>query len=184
MNKTRIKDYMSIIKKLEKTSAGGVLKVSKDPAEGRVYFCNGCSILSITYNTYYDLLKADADCDLLKITEDAADPYKKFMDDFNNEETTNGRDLPFMFNIYDKTCNIIKSFTAAGDAVFTVVNSVYFSIMKTLDKYDAAPIRCAAENANKKPVSICDPYTESVFLVLPVLCPDLAQKAAAAFNIK
>lgn len=180
MTKKRIKQYITIIKGMNRHGDGRGLMVSRDIAENKVYFCNGHTLLSIPA-AIYDQITETENNRIFEETDRDSLKYAQFLETANNEELTTARVLPFMFSIYNGVANIFKSVNNAGDTVFTVVNNIYFEMLAAVSD-GCGEFTVVKRAPEKSPVLVNDVYGVS-FLALPVHHSDMAKTVKQAFNL-
>ena len=180
IKKTRIKEYVNIVKKMNKVKQDGrVFMVARDIVENKVYFCNGHVVLSVPVSVYDQMIETGEK--VLEVNQRDSAMIANAIESAKKEDMTNARIIPFMHNIYNGVANILKSVNSANETAFTLVNNIYCEMLETVSN-GCGELLVARRAPEKSPVLTSDIYGVS-FLALPIHNNDLTETVKMAFDL-
>lgn len=179
IKKTRINEFLKVVKGMKKADKNGVF-FENNTETGRVSIYNSYMILQIPRALYLLLVETDNKT-MSTVKESSRDFAQKYIESTENEKRVAAKKSAFLFNAGGRICNILKSISeTANDTVFTVVNSVYFEMLETINDYC---VTVSDVDGQKKAVLTFDVVTDSKMIVLPVNNPTIQETARAAFDL-
>lgn len=179
IKKTRIKEYVNIVKRMSKKGDGRGLMVARDIVENKVYFCNSHVVLSVPVSVYDQMIETGEK--VLEVNQSDSALIAGAIEKAKKEDLTNARIIPFMHNIYNGVANILKSVNSANEIAFTLVNNIYCEMLETVSN-GCGELLVAKRAPEKSPVLTNDIYGVS-FLALPIHNDDLVETVKNAFDL-